>query len=487
MSVIMKVNFLIPPPLEPGKVPDRLFGCAYSLYQQPNIFMLYPAAVLEKAGYKVEYTDSPIENKNNVDFDSDVYVFYTTFLAEEIDLHWASEIRNNQQNAIVIFTGPEPTSRPEDFVLDHDTFVIRGETEKIILEFMKELQKKSPNFSRILGLSWMSNGKVINNPARPQMVEKELDSLPFPARHLIKYPEKYYNPKLVGRPSTVILTSRQCWGRCIYCLPSSYTFARQIEHKNYFGTKFTNIGLRSAENVIAEFKKIKKQGYKAVAVIDDNFINGSERMEKIFKGIKSLGMEWGCLSRADMLKDEKLVELMAEAGCTYVDIGVESFDQRVLDFVKKDLKVEDNIKAIKTLQKYGIGPKINILLGASPVETEESIKRTVVKLIELNVDYVAFAIVLPHRDTELYKIAKKNKWFVTRTGDYEPISPTEGGIISFPGGLTNKDYLRLLNWCYRRFYLRPGFLLHRVFHIRSLRQLKESIATAINLFSGKMV
>lgn len=64
----MKINFLIPPPLEYGKVPDRLFGCTHSLYFQPNIFMLYPAALLEKNGFKVKYTDSPVENRYDIDF-----------------------------------------------------------------------------------------------------------------------------------------------------------------------------------------------------------------------------------------------------------------------------------------------------------------------------------------------------------------------------------------------------------------------------------
>jgi len=481
----MKVTFLIPPPLNKKKVPERLFGCAYSLYPQPNIFMFYPAAVLENAGYEVGYVDSPVEDKEDVNLNSDVYVFYTVFLAEQIDKYWAKRIRKLQSNSIILFIGPEPTSRPKDFLLDNKCFVIRGETEKTMLEFIKELEKKKHNFKKILGLSWLNNGKVVNNPPRPQMTTKELDKLPFPARHLIKNPNKYYNPKLSKRPSTVMLTSRQCWGRCIYCIPSSYTFTREIEHKKYFKKKFSNLGLRSAENIISEFKEIKKLGYKSVSIVDDNFINDLNRMEKIFNDIKNLGLEWGCLTRSDTL-NEKIVKLMAESGCVYVDIGAESFDQKVLDFVKKDLKVEDNIKAIKILKKYGIEPKVNILLGTSPFETEDSIKQTVEQLIKLDLDYVSFAIVLPHPETQFYKIAKENKWFVTKSEDYEPVSPIEKSIVSFPNGLSSRDYEKLLNWCYRKFYLRPRLIIKKIFDLRTYKNFKENVTTAINLLSGRM-
>jgi radical SAM superfamily enzyme YgiQ (UPF0313 family) len=480
---MVTVKFLIPPSTE-GKVPERLFGCAYSLFPQPNIFMLYPAAVLDKAGYKVDFIDCPTEGKADFELDSDIYVFYTVFLAEEIDKNCARKIREQQPNSIVVFMGPEPTARPEDFLFDEKTFVLRGETEKTILEFVKELETDNPKYYRILGLSWRKDNKIVNNPPRPLMTNKELDELPFPARHLIKNPDKYFNPKLKGRPSTVMLTSRNCFGRCIYCIPSSYTFAREIEHKKYFKKK-PPVGLRSPENIIAEFKQLKQEGYKAVSIVDDNFINGEERTIQICKGIKDLRIEWGCLARADMIKDEKMVKAMAESGCTYVDVGVESLDQRVLDYVKKDMKLEDNFRAIKLLKNNGIQPKVNILLGACPLETEEMIKDTVEKIIKMDLDYVTFAIVLPHPQTEFYKICKENKWFVTETKDYRPASPLEKGTISFPGGLSSKDYERLLRWCYKHYYLRLGYILKKLKQIKSWRELKETLNVFWNLIMNR--
>lgn len=375
------------------------------------------------------------------------------------------------------FFGPEPTARPEDFIIDENVFVIRGESEFTFLEFIRELKSKK-RFEKIFGLSWMKNNKVINNTSRPLLTNKQLDKLPFPSRHLLRK-DLYFNPKLSGRPSTVMLTSRNCWGKCIYCIPSSYTFAREIEHKKYFNCK-PKVASRSAKNVIREFKLLKKQGYKSVAIIDDNFVDNKKRIIAICNGIKDLKMEWGCLARADAL-DEDVVKAMASANCIYVDLGVESLDQKILDYVKKGMKVEKVEDTIMLLKKYSISPKINILFGISPLETKDSIKNTVEKMKKLDVDFVSFGVVIPHPQTEFYRIIKANKWFATDSGDFEPVDPYKTATVDFPN-LSHEDLQRLVKWAYFNYYLRPDYIFKRLKKIKSLQSLIENIKTAWNLF-----
>ena len=101
-------------------------------------------------------------------------------------------IRKYNKDVKIIFIGPEPTSRPGDFIFDDKTFVIRGETEKSIVELIKKPSEK------ILGLTWKKGKKIINNSMRPLLSNKELDKLSFPARYLLNK-NRYYNPKLKGR------------------------------------------------------------------------------------------------------------------------------------------------------------------------------------------------------------------------------------------------------------------------------------------------
>jgi radical SAM superfamily enzyme YgiQ (UPF0313 family) len=246
----------------------------------------------------------------------------------------------------------------------------------------------------------------------------------------------------------------------------------------------TAVKLRSPENIYEEFKLLKEQGYKAVAIIDDNFmgIKGQEeRITKICNLIKPLGMEWGCLARADQLQNEDVVKSMADAGCVYVDVGAESFDQKVLDYIHKDLKVGDIFNAIFILKKYGIEPKINILFGTSPFETKKSIEWTVRMLKELNVDWVSFDVLIPHPKTEIYSIIKSNNWFGTKSKDYTPVDPLRQATVDFPN-LKHEDLEGLVKWAYREYYLRPQYIWKRLSKVRSFKDLRELFQTAKRLF-----
>ena len=262
-----------------------------------------------------------------------------------------------------------PSDRPAEFVVDGNTYVVRGEPEYTMLELVKALEAKS-NIKGIKSVSFRANDEIIHNANREPI--EDLDSLPFPARHLLEEKDVYYNPKLGMRPFTAVCTSRGCSYRCIYCVPSSLSFSRELEYKHYMEKK-PPVRKRSSENIIEEFKLLKSQGYKAVNVQDDQFVWGEERTIKICEGIKNLEIV-GLLARSDHLT-EPIVKAMAEAHCKFIDLGVESFNQEILDYVKKDIDVKKNEEAIKLVKKYGISAKINIMFGASPLETMDTIKR----------------------------------------------------------------------------------------------------------------
>lgn len=444
---------------------------------------------MEKAGFKVEFIDCPVEkrNKNWLEeyikgSDTDAFVFFTVYLAEKTDVYWQRSINSLRKDVFAIFMGPEPTRVPQNFLINENSFVIRGEPEYTILELFKKL-KNNQKVDDALGLSFMKNGKVINNP--PRHFIENLDKLPFPSRHLIKHTERYYNPKLKGRPTTTMLTTRQCHGKCLFCIPAAYNFAREIEWKKYHNVK-PPVRERSPRNIFEEFKLVKKQGYKSVAIMDDNFMGAptsgyKDRIIKICELIKPLKMEWGVLARADQLQDEKVLQKMKDSGCVYVDIGVESFDKKVLDYVRKGINPGDQINAIMLLKKVGIEPKINILLGASPLQNERDIRWTVEVIKILDIDFVSFGIVAPHPAIDFYKIVKKNRWFSTKSNDWVGIDPYNQGIIDFPN-ISHEKLEELVRWSYKTYYLRPHYILKRLRNLQSPREFVENIKIAFRLF-----
>jgi len=470
-----KITFLIPPSLDGKNILDRVAGCSYTVYNVPNIFVLISLAALREKGFTVVYEDFSINKKNKEDFidflkndASDLYIFYTVNLSMKIDLKAVDIIKNIRADVPIIFFGPSPTFWPEKFLKDESIYVVRGEPEITICELATAIKIRR-DISGVAGVSYYKTGVIINNDPRPLI--KDLDSLPFASRDLLDR-DRYFNPKLRRRPFTTIFTSRGCSYRCIFCVPTSLNFAIELEYKKYFNKK-PPVRLRSAESAIKEFKLLRQQGYKAVSIWDDLFVWGKNRTIEICRGIKDLGLIWGCQSRADHL-NEDIVREMAKAGCKYIDIGVESFCQEILDYVKKDIKTETLQEAIKIIKKYNISAKVNVIFGVCPLETKDTINQTQKIIRQLNIDQVMYNICTPFPGTELYDIAKKEGWFIK--GEYEPFDVAKKAIITLPH-LTNKELEVLVKKANFSFFLDPKFIAKNLFKTGFFRlnNLKDTI------------
>lgn len=469
-----KVTFLEPPVLDNTRTAERVFGCASRVYPVPNIFVLTAAAVLERSGYDVHYLDAATKRWSEEDFknflikdDSSAYLFYSVNLSQQTDLLAAGLIRRLKKDAAILFIGPAPTDRPSEFLVDERTYVLRGEFEGSLVEALSKIDRSS-ELSNIQGISFVHGNEVIDTPSHDLL--DDLDALPFPARHLIEK-DRYFNPMLGVRPYTTVATSRGCAYRCIYCVPCSLSFAREIDYKRSHGNNKPPVRMRSAENVIEEFNLLKKQGYKAVSIIDDQFIWGKKRTLAICQGIKDLSMKWVCLARADSL-DEDIAEAMAEAGCREVSIGVESFCQEILDYVHKDLRVETISQAIKILQKYKILAKLNILVGSSPLETIDTLNHTLRNALKAKPDWIMFNICNPFPGTKFYEIALENKWVID--GKYRAVDVQKQAIIDYPH-LSHNEIERWVRNANMRVTFRPSFVFRKVLSQRSSRDLFDAV------------
>jgi radical SAM superfamily enzyme YgiQ (UPF0313 family) len=469
----MTITILVPPILVGKRATERVAGCTYTLYPVPNIYELYTAALLEKNGFTVKYVESVLNKWSADDFikflqedASDAYLTWTVNLGMVNDLKAHALIRSVKKGVPIIFTGPGPSYFIDKFLLDVNTYVVRGEPELTTLDLLKTLSSRG-DLSKVASLSYKNGDKIINNPVRPLI--ENLDELPFPARHLIDR-DKYHNPKLKDSPYTAVLTSRNCPYRCIYCVPCSLSFAREIEYRRAHDNQKPPIRMRSVANVVAELELLKSEGYRSVSFQDDLFIINEQRAIELCQALKRLGFKWGCQSRSDKLS-ERVVAAMADSGCQYIDIGVESFDQKILDYIRKDIKLEDSINGIKLIKKYGILAKINVLFGTSPLETKETIQKTYKIIKDLDVDQVMFSIVSPFPGTDFYEMAKQNHWFVNN--DYQPFDVQKKAITNFPN-LSNKELEHAVFVGNLKFFLNPRFVFKHLVRFRSLADFRTA-------------
>jgi radical SAM superfamily enzyme YgiQ (UPF0313 family) len=479
--MIMKICLIIPPARAAEKVPERVYGCTFTYYKQPELPMLYVAAVLEREGHAVTLKDFTDRNSWDEfssfvqDADYGIYIFHTVLLAETIDIKAARYILEKTP-ARVIFFGPQPTLKPREFLIDERSFVARGEAELVIRDLVGALGTERP-IADIKGIAYLKDGRMVETESCG--VIEDLDTLPLPARHLIgDRKDEYFNPKLEERPVTLVLTSRGCSFRCYYCVPNAISWARELEWRRFHGGKKPPVRLRSSGSIIEEFREAKRLGYGAVSVVDDLFLfGGKKRILEICEGLKGVGLPFGVLSRCDMILDEELVKALKEAGCRYVDLGIESLDQRVLDDIKKDMDVSAVGKSIELLNEYGIEAKANIMFGSSPVETRGSVESTIAGVTGLPINYCMFSIATPFPGTEFSERVKKEGWATPEIEDLEEnLSPTDKALVSYPE-LSKEELERAVKRANRLFYLNPKRILHQIKKVNSLRALKDLILT----------
>lgn len=476
---MMKITFIIPPALNKERPAERTAGCTTMVYPMINIYELTIAAILENEGYIVNYKDFITEKLQGEQMkcflkkdDSDVYIFWSVNLSINTDVSVSECIRKYSPNSFIIYLGPAPTFYIKEFVTSDHQIVVRGEPD-VTIKYLCEKIAKKEDFKEIKGISFLdSNGTIHNNP--PRELLKDLDTLPFPARHLINK-DYFSNPKLKRAPYTAMVTSRNCPFKCIYCVPSSLTFARELENKAYTGKK-PFISLRSVENVVEEIDLLAAEGYKAIGFQDDNFIITEKRLRPIAEALRKHNIIWGCQARADAIT-ENIACILRDSGCRYVDLGVESFNDEILSYIKKGLTREQTIHAIKLLNKYKVPVKLNILIGTSPLETKETIQETLNTAIKLKADQVMINIVAPFPGTEFYSLAKENNWIVG--GEYVPTDVQHHSILSYPS-LSSKDMERLLFRHNIKFFTRPSFIFSQLKRFSSFSEFWKAMKALKN-------
>ena len=213
--------------------------------------------------------------------------------------------------------------------------------------------------------------------------------------------------------------------------------------------------------------------------MDDNFIWNEQRTEQICSILKENNIKWGCQARVDAIT-ENIARCLGESNCYYVDLGVESFNDDILKYIKKGIKVSDIYNAISLLKKYHVPVKLNVLIGSSPLETKETILHTLREAKKLGVDQVMFNIVSPFPATEYYEIAKKNGWI--KDGEYIPTDVQRTSILNLPH-ISSKEMEHLLFTNNLKFFLSPRFVFKQIKRFSSLREFRYSLrALKIKLF-----
>ena len=306
----------------------------------------------------------------------------------------------------IALTGPHITADPVWVAkkIHRADILIKGEPELTIQDIGRQLPLNDQKLKKIPGLVFKSNKKFIDNPNRIFMTD--LDKLPIPDYSLLpmeKYgplSDHFNGPTLAGEnhPFTIMLTSRGCPGLCVFCFKKMYQ-----DKKTY--------RFRNNKMVVEEIKTlISKHGIKAVYFQDLSFCVIEKRVIDLCDLIvkNKLKINWGCEARFDNVS-EKMIEAMKKAGCSFINFGLESGSQKILNLSKKNIQLKVIEEAIYFCQKHNVAAGCFKLL-ALPGETKETFIDTLKFMIKNKVEIpypFPINLALPYPGTELHHLAEK--------------------------------------------------------------------------------
>jgi anaerobic magnesium-protoporphyrin IX monomethyl ester cyclase len=406
----------------------------------------YLGAVLEKAGYRVDVIDCQVLKLSLDDFRAeigkrqpDIVGVTSSTLTYQTGLKLIKIAKETCPKCVTIAGGSHVTFW-DDHALEECPqldIVVRREGENTMLELTRRIEM-GQDWSDVLGTTVRKDGKILRNPDRPYI--EDLDSLPFPARHLWPM-EKFRELEDI----LYLATSRGCVYWCEFC-----TTVRMHGRKYRF---------RSPKNVVDELEFLHKTyGVTKFTFCDDAFTVDQSRTEELCNEILKRGMkiEWNCGSRVDMVTKELLAK-MKEAGCVSFWCGLESGTQQVLDAMKKGITPELTEKVLGWVREVGMKPVPNVILGF-PGETKQSAWKTVKFVEKVAPDDVGFYnVATPFPGTPMYDLVKEKGWL--RVTDFDRYDTTKP-IFETPQ-LSMKDLGKLRDGAIHHYYLRRAYFFDK--------------------------
>jgi anaerobic magnesium-protoporphyrin IX monomethyl ester cyclase len=432
----------------------------------PPLGLASLAAYIREKGFKVGILDAAVEGLSEktvarkvvesrpraVGFSSITSNFHRAAIT-------AGLVKAKCPDILVMLGGPHASVVPGKVLEDHGCFdvVVKGEGELTLTEIMDRFREDAWNLAllrkrlgSVKGIYYRKKNKILSTGEREHI--KDLDDLPFPARDLL--PMEKYRPlphQYKRLPVFHMFVIRGCPFNCSFC-SNNAVFGRKIR-------------ARSVAKVIAEMKHLKETyGVREIMFFEDIMTSDKKWMHEFCSLMieTKLDIVWSCYSRVDTITEEMLKH-MKKAGCWNILFGYESGDQSLLDNIGKRITIAQIETANRLCKQVGIEIRASFILGL-PGETPKLARKTIEFAKKLNPDYVQFCIATPFPGTRLHEEAERYGALQEDFSKYTTWNP-----VFVPKGYGSREQiLALEKKAMREFYLRPGYILEKIWKIRSL-------------------
>ncbi len=250
-----------------------------------------------------------------------------------------------------------PTQTLEDASID---VAVQGQGEVTFSELVDRLAN-GKELEGLPGIAYRDkHGQIIQNPPRPLT---DMNSLP-PANYDLISVEKYFNLK--GKRQFDYISSTGCYFRCAFCA-DPFVYNR----------KWTAL---EPERMGEELKgHHKKYEFVDVDFQDETFFTYRKRVVGVAEQFmqRNIDSSWAGTMRADQgsRMTEADFKRCADSGLRRVLIGVESGSQDMIDWMQKDIKIEQVLENAERCRKHGIAVIFPFIVGF-PGESDDSVWET---------------------------------------------------------------------------------------------------------------
>jgi len=424
----------------------------------PPLGILYLAAVLKERGVEVSVLDQPAkgftieETVKWIEKEAPDILGFSTFASSGRTAALISnEVKKKNPNIIIVFGNYYATFNSERVLRKYPSvdIIVRGEGENTVIDLVDCLKNKG-KLKDVLGITFRNKNSIVSTLDRPLI--GDLDCLPFPDRKLIdvEYHSVIAGANVAPRKFTSIVSSRGCFYRCRFC--SCRQFARGRWRP------------RSIKNTMGELHFLASEGYKQFIFVDDSFTLNQKRVIKLCRRMRKekIDMEWICEGRVDSCSFDMLREI-ARVGCKLIYFGIESANQRILDYYNKQTTPQQSRTAVKTARKAGIDVIIGSFIVGGPDETRDEIQNTIEFAERIPIDLPQFSILGVYPGTDIWNEFEMKG--LLKGGEYWETGIAVSEIC--PSAVPLYEIRQMIHDAFYDFVRRPSFILKQF--VRTLK------------------
>jgi radical SAM superfamily enzyme YgiQ (UPF0313 family) len=319
----------------------------------------YFAEMDSDSSRKVALFDERLKNKRkiieHINKNRSRYVGISTMSGPQLSfaISISKEIRRASPSSIIIWGGVHPTICPDTVIMqDYVDYVVRGEGEETFYELIKSIERDE-DIADVEGITFQRNGKICHNPDRPFMDINKI-TISWSLLNVNQYIKN-----VDGLSCAAFITSRGCIYRCKYC------WNTVVNKRKYRSWSF--------DKTIYEINRLLNKGINYFNILDDELSIDRKRFFRLCEYFRDKNVYWSGSLRCDFVaKKDNTARLH---NCKFLFLGAESGSQRILDYLKKDIAVNDIFETSYRLKETGIHGNYSWMIGF-PNEREDDLYET---------------------------------------------------------------------------------------------------------------